>query len=283
MPVQLDSVCLAVLNSASPPANASNTTLPHRASRFFGLVAAPSSTLPDMRCAAPGSAAGAATANAARGQRACGSAKVGVKERLYSVEALRQGAALVLSKRRAGLKFGARAAAEALGAPTMRSSLNRLLTKAYKAATDAAGQDAFVDAYEFPIKGSETFALRRMFNEDELDAFAEVIKYSAASGFGYDVPSAQELLRDVVERDRRVRREGLQRLSFLPLLKDQGSCPARCRSIRSLASCTRSRVRSWPNGTRVGWISPTSSRPQRWTRCAPQRQTSRCAFRPLPA
>ena len=126
-------------------------------------------------------------------------------ERIYSIESLRQGARLVLSARRDGATLSALKAATSLGHPSMRSSIGRLVKKAYaKAGDDTARQDAFIDSYEFPAKGSEEFALRRMFDEDELDLFAEVVKYAAVAGFPYDVATAQELLQSVVQREGRI-------------------------------------------------------------------------------
>ena len=62
----------------------------------------------------------------------------------------------------------------------MRSTVYRLIAKCSKLNVDE--QNAFIDEYEFPKKGSEEFELRRMFSEQELAFFGDLCKLAAELG-----------------------------------------------------------------------------------------------------
>ena len=125
-------------------------------------------------------------------------------ERSYDIETLREGARHVLRARREGRRLSARAAAAHLGHPSMRSTIYRLVAKACHLPLGTAEQDAFVDAYEFPKKGSEEFELRRMFSEAELAFFADLCKLAAESGVPVTVDTARELMLQAVVDDQRL-------------------------------------------------------------------------------
>jgi hypothetical protein len=61
-----------------------------------------------------------------------------------------------------------------------------------------AAQVAFVASYEFPKQGNKDFEARRLFSEDELDLFAEVIKTATQSGFAFDVALVRAMMRAFV-------------------------------------------------------------------------------------
>ena len=122
------------------------------------------------------------------------------RRRKYSLDELRGAARHVVEARQRGESPGLRSVAEARGFPSMRSSLGRLLKKAREAAPASFHEQlAFVDVYEFPTMGCADFALRRMFSDDELDDFAEVLKYSCSSGFPFSIEGARGLMLAAVE------------------------------------------------------------------------------------
>ena len=104
--------------------------------------------------------------------------------------------------RREDKVISARKAAADIGFPSMRSTIGRIVKKAIELPT-AEEQDEFIDEYDFPEKGNPDYVLRGMFGPEELDYFADVIKYASHSGLTVDVEDACEMLRAAIERDMR--------------------------------------------------------------------------------
>ena len=102
-----------------------------------------------------------------------------------------------MRSRREDKVISARKAAVDIGFPSMRSTIGRIVKKAIELPT-AKEQDEFIDEYEFPEKGNPDYVLRSMFGPEELDYFADVIKYASHSGLTVDVEDACDMLRAAI-------------------------------------------------------------------------------------
>ena len=96
-----------------------------------------------------------------------------------------------------GETLSARKVADAI-APRMRSTLCRLLREARAFQRSGGDPLAFVDAYVRPTVGNPEFALRRLFDEDELDDFAESAKFFADAAFPMTTSDVQDDMQSVV-------------------------------------------------------------------------------------
>ena len=136
-------------------------------------------------------------AAAAEGERAAFiSAKLGVKERQYSLEQLKGAATELIKAAQRGQPMPCSKACVHQGASCMRKTLNRLMSDVWEIEGWLARQD-YIDEYSFRQKGNPTLR-PRMFSADDDELLKAACTMAAKGGFGLTAPIVLEIMREII-------------------------------------------------------------------------------------
>lgn len=158
--------------------------------------------------------------------------KAGVKERLYSLEQLREAVLRILGQEALGLTTpSAVTVAREMGLSSMTTQLKRTVAAARNVkqgehTTPWKAQVEWVNAYVFKTKGGAAAGDREIFDEDTSGLIAVACDYAAAGGFGLDRKRVRVLMIELVRannlRDRDGRLHQISKTFCRSWMRDHG-------------------------------------------------------------